>query len=112
MKVKLVSQPFLTNGSGLIHKKMFLQNKKIRFSAKLCEMRKMLTSKIVHLKQIFKFYLDNFFGKTYGFYFNKKNVVKNKKFLFLPFFDKTRGFCFNREKYYLKSKIQFSGQTL
>ena len=40
---------------------------------------KMLTSKIVHLKKI---WLWPFFGKTHGFYFNQKNVVKNKKLWF------------------------------
>ena len=37
---------------------------------------KMLRSKIVHLKKIYKFGFDHFFRKTYGFYFNQKNVVK------------------------------------
>ena len=40
MKVKFVSQPFLTNGSGFIHKKRFLPNKKIYFPAKLFEIWK------------------------------------------------------------------------
>ena len=42
----------------------------------------MLTSKIIHLKETYKFCSDYFFGKTHGFYFNQKNVVKNKKLWF------------------------------
>ena len=40
MKVKFVSQPFLTNGSGFIHQNGFLRNQNIYFPAKLCEIRK------------------------------------------------------------------------
>ena len=42
---------------------------------------KMLTSKIVHLKQIYKFCFYHFLEKR-SFYFNQKNVVKNKKLWF------------------------------
>ena len=43
---------------------------------------KILQSKIVNLKKIYKFGFDYFFGKTHGFYFNQKNIVKNKKLWF------------------------------
>ena len=36
---EFVNLPFLTNGSGFIHQKRFLQNQKIHFPAKLCEIR-------------------------------------------------------------------------
>ena len=42
----------------------------------------MLKSKIIHLKETYKFCFDHFFGKMHGFYFNQKNVVKNKKLWF------------------------------
>ena len=62
----------------------------------------MLQTKIVYLKKIYKFCYDHFLKKIHGFYFNQKNVVKNKKLWFpaKQFFDKTQGFCFNREKCY------------
>ena len=43
---------------------------------------KMLTSKSIHLKQIYKFVFDHFFFKSHGFYFNQENVFKNKKLWF------------------------------
>ena len=49
---------------------------------------KMLSSKIVRFKEIYNFGFDHFLILT------------------------THGFCFNREKFFFKSKIQFSGQTL
>ena len=103
----------------------FYKIEKSIFRSNYVKYEKMLTSKINHLKENYKFCFDHFFGKTHGFYFNQKNV-KNKKlcfpakqckirknvnkencssqenlqFLFWPFFDKTHGFCFNREKCY------------
>ena len=41
----------------------------------------MLRSKIIHLKET-TILLWPFFRKTHGFYFNQKNVVKNKKLWF------------------------------
>ena len=86
----------------------------------------MFKSKIVHLKQTYKFYLNHFLEKWPVFILIKKNVVKNKKLwfpakqckirknvkeqnclfqkdlqiLFIPFFDKMHSFCFKREKCY------------
>ena len=37
---------------------------------------------------------------------------RDLQILFCPFFDKIHSFCYNRDKYYKKSKIQFSRQTL
>ena len=39
-KDEFVNQLFLNNGSGFIHQKRFLQNQKIYFPAKLCEIQK------------------------------------------------------------------------
>ena len=71
MKVKFVSQPFLTNGSGFIHQRRFLQNWKIHFPAKLCEIWKMLKSKIIYHKETYKFSFDHFLEKR-TVYFNQK----------------------------------------
>ena len=82
MKVKFDSQPFLTNGSGFILKKLFLQNKKSIFRPNYSRYEKMFKSKIVHLKQTYKFYFNHFLEKCRIFILIKKNVVKNKKLWF------------------------------
>ena len=82
MKAKFVSQPFLTNGSGFIHRKRFLQNQKIHLSARLCE--KMLRSKSVPLKQIYKFCFDHFLEKRTVFILIKKTLLKIKSSSFRP----------------------------
>ena len=42
----------------------------------------MLRSKIIHLKETYKFYFDHFLEKRTVFILIKKNVVKNKKLWF------------------------------
>ena len=84
MKVKFVSQPFLTNGSGFIYQRRFLQNLKIHFPAKLCENEKMLRSKIIHLKETYKFFFDHFLEKRTVFILIKKTLLKIKSCGFQP----------------------------
>ena len=83
MKVKFVSQPFLTNGSGFIHQKRFLQNQKIHFPAKLCEIRKNVRLKLFISKKSTNFFLP-FFGKTHGLILIKKTLLKIKSYGFRP----------------------------
>ena len=78
MKVKFVSQPFLTNGSGFIHQSRFLQNWKIHFPANLCEIEKMLRSKIIHHKETYKFCFDHFVEKRTVFILIRKTLLKIK----------------------------------
>ena len=59
----------------ILIKKTLLKIKSCGFRPNNARYDKMLTSKIVHLKEIYNFDFDQFFGKT-------------------------DGFCFNREKYY------------
>ena len=83
MKVKFVSQPFLTNGSGFIHlKNGFYKIKKSIFRPNYARYEKMLTSKIIHLKETYKFCFDHFLEKRTVFVLIVKNVVKNKKLRF------------------------------
>ena len=63
MKVKFVSQPFLTNGSGFIHQRRFLQNWKSIFRPNYARYEKMLKSKIIHLKETYKFCFNHFLEK-------------------------------------------------
>ena len=84
MKVKFVSQPFLTNGYGFIHKKRFLQNKKSIFRPNYSRYKKMLTSKIVHLKETYKFYFNHFLEKCPVFILFKKTSLKIKSCDFRP----------------------------
>ena len=86
----------------------------------------MLISKIIHLKETYKFCFDHFLKKRTVFILIKKTLLKIKicsfrpnngryekilrskivhlkkiyNFDFGPFFDKTHRFCFNREKCY------------
>ena len=65
MKVKFVSQPFLTNGSGFIYisKTVFYKIKKSIFRPNYARYEKMLKGKIVHLKKIYKFGFGYFLEK-------------------------------------------------
>ena len=103
MKVKFVSQSFLTNGSGFIHKKRILQNKKSIFRPKYSRYEKMLTSKIVHLKQTYKFYFNNFLEKCPVFILIKKTSLKIKSCGFRP--------NYARYKKILKNKIVYFKET-
>ena len=83
MKVKLLSQPFLTNGSGFIHQKQFFYEiKKSIFRPNYARYEKMLRSKIVHLKEIYNFNFDHFLKKRRVFVLIVKNFMKNQKFNF------------------------------
>ena len=84
MKVKFVSQPFLTNGSGFIHQRRFLQNFKIHFPAKLCEIRKNVRSKIIHLKKTYQFCFNHFLEKRTVLILIKKTLLKIKSCGFRP----------------------------
>ena len=64
MKVKFVSQPILTNGSGFIHQRRFLQNRKVHFPVKLCE--------------TYKFCFDHFLKKRTVFILIRKTLLKIK----------------------------------
>ena len=59
IKDAFASQPFLTNGSGFIHKKRFCKNQKFNFPAKLYE--KKFEKKILYFKEIDKLAADYFF---------------------------------------------------
>ena len=111
MKVKFVSQPFLTNGSGFIHQKdknCFYKIKKSIFPPNYARCEKMLRSKIVHLKETYKFGFDYFlernkivrFKKIYKFCFDHflikflghtKKMLRNKlvhyKNMYKSYFD-------------------------
>ena len=49
---------------------------------KMQDTKKMLSSKIVHLKEIYNFDFDHFLIKRTVFVLIVKNVIKNKKFNF------------------------------
>ena len=61
---------------------MLLKIKNYGFRPKNARYEKMLTSKIVNLKDIYKFYFDHFLIKCAVFVLNVKNVIKNQKFNF------------------------------
>ena len=60
----------------------FYKIEKSIFRLNYARYEKMLRSKIIHLKETYKFCFDHFLEKTHGFYFSQKNVVKNKKLRF------------------------------
>ena len=66
----------------ILIKRTLLKIKNYSFRPNNARYEKMLKSKIVYLKKIYKFGFDYFFGKTHVFYFNQKSVVKNKKLWF------------------------------
>ena len=115
-------------------RKVFILIKKTLLKIKSCSFRpnnaryeKMLRRKIVHLKEIYKFYFDHFLIKRTVFVLIVKNCIKNQNFNFPDklcdirnkclqtklfiwkrstnfiltiFFDKMHSFCFNCDKYY------------
>ena len=115
----------------------FYKIKKSIFRPNYSRYEKMFKSKIVHLKQTYKFYLNHFLEKRMVFILIKKTLLKIKSCGFRPnnaryekmlkskivhlkkiynfYFDhfliKRRVFVLN-VKNVIKSKIQFSGQTL
>ena len=72
-KVKFVSQPFLTNDSGFIHQR-----------PNYARYEKMLRSKIIHLKENYKFCFDHFLEKRTVFILIKKTLLKIKSCGFRP----------------------------
>ena len=99
MKVKFVSQPFLTNATVLVLsiKNGFYKIKKSIFRPNYARYEKMLRSKIVHFKQTYKFYLNHFLEKRMVFILIKKTFLKIK----------SCGFRLNKARYekMLRSKI-------
>ena len=69
---------------------MLLKIKISIFQLKNARYNKMLKSKIVHLKETYKFCFDHFLIKRTVFVLIVKNVIKNQKFNFPPKQWKTR----------------------
>ena len=59
-----------------------VKNKNLWFPAKQCKIRKMLRSKIVHLKEIYNIDFDLFLIKRTVFVLIVKNFIENQKFNF------------------------------
>ena len=66
----------------ILIKKTLLKIKSCGFRPNNGRYEKMITSKIVHLKEIYNFGFDHFFIKCTAFVTNVKNIIKNKKFNF------------------------------
>ena len=66
--------------------KNFIKNKKVLFPKKLYGIRKKCWSKIVHLKKIYIFTLDNFFHGTHSFRYNNNECYQKLK---IPFCTKS-----------------------
>ena len=62
----------------------FYKIEKSIFRPNYVRYEKMLTSKIIHFKETYKFCFDYFFGKTHGFYFIQKKTLKIKSCGFRP----------------------------
>ena len=66
----------------ILIKKTLLKIKSCGFRPNNGRYEKMLSSKIVHLKEIYNFGFDHFFIKRTVFVLIVKNVIKNQKFNF------------------------------
>ena len=66
-------------------KNCFYKSKKSTFWPNYAICEKMLRSKIVYLKKIYKFCIDHFLIKRTVFVLIEKNVIKNNKKLDFPF---------------------------
>ena len=66
----------------ILVKKTLLKIKSCGFRPNNARYEKMLTSKIVHLEEIYNFDFDHFLIKCTVFVLNVKNVIKNQKFNF------------------------------
>ena len=66
----------------ILIKKTLLKIKSCSFRPKNARYKKMLASKIVHLKEIYQFAFDHFLIKRTVFVLIVKNVIKTKKFHF------------------------------
>ena len=111
----------------------FYKIKKSIFRPNYARYEKILQSKIIHLKETYKFFCDHFLEKRTVFILIKKTLLKIKScgfrpnnaryekmlrskivhlkkiynFYFAHFFYKTHGFCFNRENVTKKQKLNF-----
>ena len=70
----------------ILIKKTLLKIKSCGFRPNNARYEKRLTSKIVHLKEIYNFDFDHFLIKRTVFVLIVKNVIKNQKFNFLDKF--------------------------
>ena len=76
MKIRFVSQPFLTNSSGFIRQKDgFYKIEKSIFRLNYARYEKILRSKIIHLKETYKFCFDHFLEKRTAFILVKKTLL-------------------------------------
>ena len=66
----------------ILIKKTLLKIKSCGFRTNNARYEKMLSSKIVHLKEIYNFGFDHFLIKCTVFVLIMKNVIKNQKFNF------------------------------
>ena len=66
----------------ILIKKTLLKIKSCGFRPNNARYKKMLRSKIIHLKKIYNFDFDHFLIKRTVFILIAKNVIKNKKFNF------------------------------
>ena len=83
MKVKFVSQPFLTNGFLVLSIKDGLYKiEKSIFRPNYANYEKMLKSKIIHLKETYKFCFDHFLEKRTIFILIRKTLLKIKTCVF------------------------------
>ena len=95
-------------------RKVFILIKKTLLKIKICGFRsnnasyeKMLTSKIVHLKEIYNFDFDHFLKKRTVFVLIVKNVIKNKKFNFSDKLCDIRNKCYGTKLFVLKRSTNF-----
>ena len=65
----------------------------------------MLSSKIVHLKEVYNFDLDYFLTKRTIFVVIVKNVIKNQKFNFSDKLYDIRNKCYETKLFVLKRKM-------
>ena len=66
----------------ILIKKTLLKIKSCSFRPNNARYKKMLKSKIIHLKETYKFCFDHFLAKRTVFVLIVKNVIKNQKFNF------------------------------
>ena len=83
---KFCSNYFLIKGTvfGLIEKTLFKVIKNSGFRPNNARYEKMLTTKIVHLKKIYKFDVDHFLIKCTVFVLIQKNYIENNKKQWFP----------------------------
>ena len=89
----------------ILIKKTLLKTKICGFRSNNASYEKMLTSKIVHLKEIYNFYFDHFLKKRTVFVLIVKNVIKNKKFNFSDKLCDIRNKCYGTKLFGLKRSV-------